>query len=247
MLHLLRYEPDAEEALHRLLTNPRFATLAERVETELQAIASDPGSAKGRSGQLRLPIRGHTVWRTRVSGSGEVRVVLWMRRTTVAGRLERARVGALRDAEPLQRQGTQMLLAAYSRCLLFWESSTPTPSSEAARAVEGLGVLFGQSENRLVQDCGLPEDLADRFAGLVGRATAVAFELDRLEQSGIKTLGSWDLLCVDGLAGASDRRLPSRSRSHWGPSADARSRLQAATGSSSKLRIAMSGGSSGVE
>ena len=216
MLHLLRYEPDAEEALHRLLTNPRFATLAERVETELQAIASDPGSAKGRSGQLRLPIRGHTVWRTRVSGSGEVRVVLWMRRTTVAGRL-------------------------------FWESSTPTPSSEAARAVEGLGVLFGQSENRLVQDCGLPEDLADRFAGLVGRATAVAFELDRLEQSGIKTLGSWDLLCVDGLAGASDRRLPSRSRSHWGPSADARSRLQAATGSSSKLRIAMSGGSSGVE
>ena len=78
MLHLLRYEPDAEEALHRLLTNPRFATLAERVETELQAIASDPGSAKGRSGQLRLPIRGHTVWRTRVSGSGEVRVVLWM-------------------------------------------------------------------------------------------------------------------------------------------------------------------------
>ena len=216
MLHLLRYEPDAEEALHRLLTNPRFATLAERVETELQAIASDPGSVKGRSGQLRLPIRGHTVWRTRVSGSGEVRVVLWMRRTTVAGRL-------------------------------FWESSTPTPSSEAARAVEGLGVLFGQSENRLVQDCGLPEDLADRFAGLVGRATAVAFELDRLEQSGIKTLGSWDLLCVDGLAGASDRRLPSRSRSHWGPSADARSRLQAATGSSSKLRIAMSGGSSGVE
>ncbi len=77
MLHVLRYEPDAGEALHRLLTTPRFATLAERVEMALQAIASDPGSAKGRSGQLRLPIRGHTVWRTRVSGSGEVRVVLW--------------------------------------------------------------------------------------------------------------------------------------------------------------------------
>ena len=78
MLRLLRYEPDAEEALHRLLANPRLATLAERVEIELQAIASDPGSAKGRSGQLRLPIGGHTVWRTSVSGSGEARVVLWM-------------------------------------------------------------------------------------------------------------------------------------------------------------------------
>ena len=41
------------------------------------AIASDPGRAKGHSGQLRLPIGGHTVWRTRVSGSGEARVVLW--------------------------------------------------------------------------------------------------------------------------------------------------------------------------
>ena len=77
MLHLLRYEPDAEEALHRLLTTPRLSTLAESVEIELRAIASDPGSAKGRSGQLRLPIGGHTVWRTRVSGSGEARVVLW--------------------------------------------------------------------------------------------------------------------------------------------------------------------------
>ena len=77
MLHLLRYEPDAEEALHRLLTHPRLATLAERVEIELRAIASDPGRAKGHSGQLRLPIGGHTVWRTSVSGSGEARVVLW--------------------------------------------------------------------------------------------------------------------------------------------------------------------------
>ncbi len=63
-------------------------------------------------------------------------------------------------------------------------------------------MLFGQSENRLVQDCVLPEDLADRIAGLVGRATAVAFELDRLEQSGIKILSSWDLSCRGGSAGA---------------------------------------------
>ena len=65
-------------------------------------------------------------------------------------------------------------------------------SGEGAHAVEVLGVLFGQSENRLVRDCGLPEDLADRIAGLVERATAVAFELDRLEQSGIKTLTVFD-------------------------------------------------------
>ena len=51
MLHLLRYEPDAEDALHRLLTTPRLSTLAERVEIELRAIASDPGSAAPRDAQ----------------------------------------------------------------------------------------------------------------------------------------------------------------------------------------------------
>ena len=67
-----------------------------------------------------------------------------------------------------------------------------TASGEGAHAVEVLGVLFGRSENRLVRDCGLPEDLADRIAALVERATAVAFEMDRLEQSGIKTLTVFD-------------------------------------------------------
>ena len=65
-------------------------------------------------------------------------------------------------------------------------------SGEGAHAVEGLSVVLGQSENRLVRNCGLPEDLADRIDGLMGRATAVAFELDRLEQSGIKTLTVFD-------------------------------------------------------
>ena len=78
MLHRLRYEPDAEEALHRVLTSRRLATLAERLEVELRQISADPGSAKGRSGQLRLPMAGHTVWRTLVIGSGEARIVLWM-------------------------------------------------------------------------------------------------------------------------------------------------------------------------
>ena len=65
-------------------------------------------------------------------------------------------------------------------------------SGEGAHAGGGPGTLLGQSENRLVQDCGLPEDLADRIDGLMGRATAVAFELDRLEQSGIKTITVFD-------------------------------------------------------
>ena len=65
-------------------------------------------------------------------------------------------------------------------------------SGEGARAVEGLGVVLGQSEDPLMHNCGLPEDLAGRIAGLVERATAVAFELDRLEQSGINTLTAFD-------------------------------------------------------
>ena len=78
MLHQLRYEPEAEAALHRLLTSPRLVTLAARVESELRIIASDPGRAKGRCDQLRLPIAGETVWRRHVRGSGEYRVVLWV-------------------------------------------------------------------------------------------------------------------------------------------------------------------------
>ena len=38
----------------------------------------------------------------------------------------------------------------------------------------------------------LAEDLADRIGALTDRATAIAFELDRLEQSGIRTLTAFD-------------------------------------------------------
>ena len=65
-------------------------------------------------------------------------------------------------------------------------------SGAGAQAVEGLSVVLGQSGDRLMHNCGLPEDLAGRIAGLVERATAVAFELDRLEQSGITTLTAFD-------------------------------------------------------
>ena len=55
-----------------------------------------------------------------------------------------------------------------------------------------LGQMLGQSADQLVRDHGLPEDLGERIAGLMDRASAVAFELDRLEQSGIKTLTVFD-------------------------------------------------------
>ena len=38
----------------------------------------------------------------------------------------------------------------------------------------------------------MPEDIADRIAGLSERATAVAFELERLDQSGIRTVTVFD-------------------------------------------------------
>ena len=41
-------------------------------------------------------------------------------------------------------------------------------------------------------NCELSEDLADRISGLMNRATALAFELDRLEQSGIKAVTVFD-------------------------------------------------------
>ena len=43
-----------------------------------------------------------------------------------------------------------------------------------------------------MRDHGLPQDLGERIAELMDRATAVAFELDRLEQSGIRTLTAFD-------------------------------------------------------
>ena len=75
---------------------------------------------------------------------------------------------------------------------LVQSTSDDVLAGEQAHPGQGPSVLLGQSEGRLTHNCGLPEDLADRIAGLVERATAVAFELDRLEQSGIKTLTAFD-------------------------------------------------------
>ena len=57
---------------------------------------------------------------------------------------------------------------------------------------EGLSVFLGHSTEQPAPGCGLSGDLGDRIVGLMGRATAVAFELDRLEQSGIRTLTAFD-------------------------------------------------------
>ena len=48
--------------------------------------------------------------------------------------------------------------------------------------------LLGRSERVLIEDDDLSPPLARRVAGLLGRATAVAFEVERLDQSGISTL-----------------------------------------------------------
>ena len=65
-------------------------------------------------------------------------------------------------------------------------SAAPAPSGE------GPGIVLGQSEEQLVSDHGLAEDFAGRITDLAARATAMAFELDRLEQSGIKALTVFD-------------------------------------------------------
>ena len=58
--------------------------------------------------------------------------------------------------------------------------------------VEGPGVLLGRSEEQLLGEHGLPEKLADRVFWLTQRATALAFALDHLEQSGIRTVTAFD-------------------------------------------------------
>ena len=55
----------------------------------------------------------------------------------------------------------------------------------------GLNVFLRYSMENAA-NCELSEDLADRIAGLMNRATAMAFELDRMEQTGIRTFTAFD-------------------------------------------------------
>ena len=57
---------------------------------------------------------------------------------------------------------------------------------------EGPGPVIGRCADGLVANRGLTADLACRISALTDRATALAFELDRLERSGIRTLTVFD-------------------------------------------------------
>ena len=58
--------------------------------------------------------------------------------------------------------------------------------------IERPGLILEQSVEGLVSSRGVAEDLARRIRSLSERATAVAFELERLEQSGIRTVTVFD-------------------------------------------------------
>lgn len=74
----------------------------------------------------------------------------------------------------------------------------PVDAEQGADAVQGRGdplgpgALLNKGEDQLVREHGLSEDIAGRIAELAARATAVAFELERLEQSGIRTVTVFD-------------------------------------------------------
>ena len=58
--------------------------------------------------------------------------------------------------------------------------------------VGGPSLLLGTDETQLVGEHGLAADLAARIVALLDRATAMAFELERLGQAGISTLTPFD-------------------------------------------------------
>ena len=70
----------------------------------------------------------------------------------------------------------------------------PLQASQFWRLVEHFGEpgeLLGQTESDLTGS-GLASDMAARVVGLLERATAMAFELERLDQSGVTTLTPFD-------------------------------------------------------
>ena len=63
---------------------------------------------------------------------------------------------------------------------------------EPAHPREGLNVFLGYRDERVAPESSISEEFADRIRGLMDRAAAVAFEVERLEQSGIKALTAFD-------------------------------------------------------
>ena len=78
---------------------------------------------------------------------------------------------------------------------LAGEGLLPLKASEFWALRDQVGevrTLLGRSERLLIEEHGLAPPLARRVAGLLGRATAVAFEVERLDQSGVATLTAFD-------------------------------------------------------
>lgn len=76
------------------------------------------------------------------------------------------------------------------------DDQQPLKASEywklSANLEAGPSSLLGKSAADLAVDSGIANSLADRVAALVDRATALAFELERLEHSGVQTLTPFD-------------------------------------------------------
>ena len=72
------------------------------------------------------------------------------------------------------------------------ESVGSSAGEESAGPRRGPGVFLGHRHGQPPVGSGLSEELSARIAELMGRATAMAFELDRMEQSGIKTVTAFD-------------------------------------------------------
>ena len=71
----------------------------------------------------------------------------------------------------------------------------PLEAAEFWRLIDHIGdpgQILGKRVEGLTSGGGLSEDLAHRISALTDRATAMAFELDRLERSGIRTLTVFD-------------------------------------------------------
>ena len=74
------------------------------------------------------------------------------------------------------------------------DGTSPINTGQFWRLVDQVGEpgdLLGWTESDLTKS-GLAAEMAGRVVGLLGRATAMAFELERLDQSGVATLTPFD-------------------------------------------------------
>lgn len=70
------------------------------------------------------------------------------------------------------------------------------------------GVLLGEAETELMEDHGLSGELSARIVALLDRATAVAFEMERLEHAGIWTVTPFDEHYPKALLDRLDSKAP---------------------------------------